>query len=120
MIFKLSGLGVHIGVRDLRIDFFRGLALYMVVFDHIGGDPLSRFTYQGLGFSDAAEIFVYVSGVACGLAYSSSRTERLGCVEARARSARYPDLLLLCSVQRGNDPPHHSRSRHLGKPIPYR
>jgi hypothetical protein len=58
-------------VRDLRIDFFRGLALYMVVVDHIGGDPLSRFTYQGLGFSDAAEIFVYVSGVACGLAYSS-------------------------------------------------
>jgi hypothetical protein len=71
MVFKLSGSGVHIGVRDLRIDFFRGLALYMVVFDHIGSDPLSRFTYQGLGFSDAAEIFVYVSGVACGLAYSS-------------------------------------------------
>jgi hypothetical protein len=58
-------------VRDLRIDFFRGLALYMVVFDHIGNDPLSRLTYQGLGFSDAAEIFVYVSGVACGLAYTS-------------------------------------------------
>jgi hypothetical protein len=71
MVFKLSGLGVHIGVRDLRIDFFRGLALYMVVVDHIGGDPLAKFTYQRLGFSDAAEIFVYVSGVACGLAYSS-------------------------------------------------
>jgi hypothetical protein len=71
MVFKLSRLGVHIGVRDLRIDFFRGLALYMVVVDHIGSNPLSKFTYGVLGFSDAAEIFVYVSGVAGGLAYSS-------------------------------------------------
>ena len=58
-------------MRDLRIDLFRGLALYMVAVDHIGGDPLSKFTYRVFGFSDAAEIFVYLSGVACGLAYSS-------------------------------------------------
>jgi hypothetical protein len=76
MVFKL-GISTypdwkcHISERDLRIDFFRGLALYMVVVDHIGDDPLSRFTYGRLGFSDAAEIFVYVSGVVCGLAYSS-------------------------------------------------
>jgi hypothetical protein len=43
----------------------------MVVVDHIGGDPLSKFTYRVFGFSDAAEIFVYLSGIACGLAYSS-------------------------------------------------
>ena len=36
---------------DLRIDFFRGLALYMVVVDHIGGDPLGKFIYQAVGFS---------------------------------------------------------------------
>jgi hypothetical protein len=41
----------------------------MVVVDHIGGDPLSKFTYRVFGFSDAAEIFVYLSGMACGLAY---------------------------------------------------
>ena len=58
-------------MRDLRIDFFRGLALYMVVVDHIGGDPLGKFTYQAVGFSDAAEIFIFISGVACGIAYSS-------------------------------------------------
>jgi hypothetical protein len=46
-------------VRDLRIDLFRGLALYMVVVDHIGGDPLGKFTYRVFGFSDAAEIFVF-------------------------------------------------------------
>jgi hypothetical protein len=48
--------------RDLRIDFFRGLALYMIIFDHIPGDPLSKLTYARLGFSDAAEIFVFLSG----------------------------------------------------------
>ena len=55
--------------RDLRIDFFRGLALFMIIFDHIPGDPLSRFTYARLGFSDAAEIFVFLSGVSCGIVY---------------------------------------------------
>ena len=58
------------GSRDLRIDFFRGLALYMIFVDHIVGDPLSMLTYRILGFSDAAEIFVFLSGIACGTAYS--------------------------------------------------
>jgi hypothetical protein len=42
----------------------------MILVDHIAGDPLSRFSYQHLGFSDAAEIFVFLSGLACGIAYS--------------------------------------------------
>ena len=58
--------------RDYRIDFFRGFALYMIVVDHIAGDPLARLTYQHFGFSDAAEIFVFLSGLACGIAYSRS------------------------------------------------
>lgn len=37
------------GKRDLRIDFFRGRALYMIVVDHIPNDPLNRFTYSRLG-----------------------------------------------------------------------
>lgn len=56
--------------RDPRIDFFRGVALCMILVDHIAGDPLSRFSYQHIGFSDAAEIFVFLSGLACGIAYS--------------------------------------------------
>ena len=57
-------------VRDVRIDFFRGIALYMILVDHIVGDPINNFTYQRFGFSDAAEIFVFLSGVSCGIAYS--------------------------------------------------
>jgi hypothetical protein len=56
--------------RDLRIDFFRGVALYMIIVDHIPGDPLSRLTYGRFGFSDAAEVFVFLSGVSCGIVYS--------------------------------------------------
>jgi hypothetical protein len=60
----------NIDVRDLRIDFFRGLALYMILVDHVIADPIRKFTYHQFGFSDAAEIFVFVSGVSCGIAYS--------------------------------------------------
>ena len=89
-------------MRDLRIDFFRGLALYMVVVDHIGGDPLGKFTYQAVGFSDAAEIFIFISGMACGIAYSSLlEPERLGCLDARAGSAHYPKFtsIMLCPAR---------------------
>src|SRR3979409_1232783 len=53
--------------RDVRIDFFRGLALYIILVDHIEFNPLSKLTYQRFGFSDAAEIFVFVSGLSCGI-----------------------------------------------------
>ena len=84
--------------RDLRIDFFRGLALYMIIFDHIPGDPLSKFTYARLGFSDAAEIFVFLSGVSCGIVYSRvlSRRASAGCSEA-SRGARCIFTPIICS-----------------------
>ena len=57
-------------MRDPRIDFFRGLAIYMIFVDHVSGDPLAKLTFHMLGFSDAAELFVFISGLACGIAYS--------------------------------------------------
>lgn len=57
-------------MRDARIDLFRGLAIYMIFVDHVDGDPLAKITYRILGFSDATEIFVFISGLACGIAYS--------------------------------------------------
>ena len=56
--------------RDPRVDFFRGIALLMIFVDHVIDDPISRFTFQHFGFSDAAEIFVFLSGVSCGAVYS--------------------------------------------------
>jgi hypothetical protein len=59
-----------LGLRDPRIDFFRGLAIYMIFVDHVIGDPFAKITYRNLGFSDAAEIFFFLSGLVCGIAYA--------------------------------------------------
>lgn len=60
--------------RDLRIDFFRGLALMMVLIDHVesklGVSLLSRFTLKSIGYCDAAEVFVFLSGYLYGTVYS--------------------------------------------------
>lgn len=63
------GAGMVTG-RDLRIDFFRGIALVMIFVNHIPGNPLSFFTQRSWGFSDSAEVFVLLAGVASALAYS--------------------------------------------------
>lgn len=55
--------------RDLRIDFFRGLALVFIFWDHIPGNPLGQVTPRNVGLSDAAEIFVFLAGYAAILAY---------------------------------------------------
>ncbi|MDD0842856.1 OpgC family protein [Pseudomonas sp. Gutcm_11s] len=55
--------------RDLRIDFFRGLALVFIFWDHIPGNPLAQVTPRNIGLSDAAEIFVFLAGYAAVLAY---------------------------------------------------
>jgi len=61
-------------VRDLRIDFFRGLALLIIIADHIdlfNGTYFFKASLKWLqpGFSDAAEIFVFLSGYVYGLVY---------------------------------------------------
>ncbi len=57
------------GTRDLRLDFFRGLALILIFIDHIPGNFLSNFTLHSIGFSDAAEVFVFISGYTAGLVF---------------------------------------------------
>ena len=49
--------------RDLRLDFFRGIALFSIFIDHVDSNsPLAQFTLQSVGFSDAAEVFILISG----------------------------------------------------------
>lgn len=59
-------------VRDPRLDFFRGLALVMIFINHVPGNPLEMFTNRNFGFSDAAEGFVFMSGMAAGMAYPTA------------------------------------------------
>lgn len=58
--------------RDPRLDFFRGLALVMIFINHVPGNPLEVLTNRNFGFSDAAEGFVFMSGMAAGLAFPAA------------------------------------------------
>jgi hypothetical protein len=55
--------------RDLRIDACRGIALWFIFLDHVPNNIGTWLTLRNYGFSDAAEVFMFVSGVTCALAY---------------------------------------------------
>src|ERR1700750_67831 len=59
--------------RDLRIDACRGIALWWIFLDHIPDNIGSWLTPRNYGFSDAAEVFMFLSGVTCALAYGRGR-----------------------------------------------
>ena len=48
--------------RDLRLDLFRGLANWTIFLDHIPHEVLNAITTRNYGFSDAADLFVFISG----------------------------------------------------------
>jgi len=85
--------------RDLRIDICRGIALWWIFVDHIPNNIGSWLTPRNYGFSDAAEIFMFLSGVTCALAYGRAR-QREGWSGMIGRSLRrgwdiYSAFLLL-------------------------
>jgi hypothetical protein len=57
------------GKRVEGIDFWRGAALAIILVNHIPGNVLGLITPRNFGFSDAAEGFVFLSGVSIALAY---------------------------------------------------
>jgi hypothetical protein len=73
--------------RDFRIDLFRGLALWWIFLDHVPETYLNHFTPKNFGFSDAAEILVFLSGLASGAVYGSVAS-RSGLVAASLRALR--------------------------------
>jgi hypothetical protein len=63
----------------------------MILVDHVAGDPLGKLTFQRFGFSDAAEIFVFLLGVSCAIVYSGVLARRgwSGLLRSIARRAAY-------------------------------
>jgi hypothetical protein len=55
--------------RDLRVDFFRGLALWWIFTDHIPGDVLGDYSLRNFAMCDATEVFVLLAGYGAGLSY---------------------------------------------------
>ena len=70
--------------RDLRLDLFRGLALWLIFLDHIPSNMVSWITIRNYGFSDATEIFVFISGYTAAFVYGREMDNR-GFVVASAR-----------------------------------
>jgi len=70
--------------RDLRLDLFRGIALWLIFLDHIPSNIVSWITIRNYGFSDATEIFVFISGYTAAFVYGRAMRER-GVVVAGAR-----------------------------------
>ena len=62
--------------RDLRLDACRGLALWFIFIDHIPDNALTWLTLRNYGFSDTTEVFVFVSGYTCMLAYGGALREQ--------------------------------------------
>jgi hypothetical protein len=56
-------------VRDIRLDFFRGLAMFIILIAHTPGNFLTSWIPARWGFSDATEIFVFCSGMASAIAF---------------------------------------------------
>jgi hypothetical protein len=73
--------------RDVRLDLFRGLALWFIYLDHIPNNVVSWITVRNYGFSDATEIFVFISGYTAVIAYSRMM-EREGWPKAALRIYR--------------------------------
>jgi hypothetical protein len=62
--------------RDLRLDLFRGLALWLIFLDHIPSNAVSWITIRNYGFSDATEIFVFISGYTAAFVYGRAMREQ--------------------------------------------
>lgn len=59
-------------VRDLRLDFFRGIAMFIILIAHTPGNFLTSWIPARFGFSDATEIFVFCSGMASAIAFGGA------------------------------------------------
>ena len=59
------------GKRVDAIDFWRGFALLTIFVDHVPENAFQHITFKNFGLSDAAELFVFLSGVSVALAYGT-------------------------------------------------
>ncbi len=79
--------------RDLRLDLFRGLANWLMFLGHVSTSVLAWFSFRNYGFSDGADLFVFISGYTSALVFGRRMLEGgfvFGTTQAAA--ARVADL----------------------------
>ncbi|WP_179379970.1 OpgC family protein [Jannaschia marina] len=60
-------------IRDPRLDFFRGMAMFIILIAHTPGNAWTLWIFPARwAFSDATEIFVFCSGMASAIAFGRS------------------------------------------------
>jgi hypothetical protein len=62
--------------RDLRLDLFRGLANWAMFLGHVSSTVLAWFSFRNYGFSDGADLFVFISGYTSALVFTRKMLER--------------------------------------------
>ncbi|MCX8507019.1 MAG: OpgC domain-containing protein [Alphaproteobacteria bacterium] len=58
--------------RDMRLDFFRGVAFVIIFIAHSNGNILWDYIPARFGLSDATELFIFISGYAAALAFGGA------------------------------------------------
>src|SRR5438093_11206086 len=61
--------------RDLRLDLFRGLANWLMFLGHVSTTVLAWFSFRNYGFSDGADLFVFISGYTSALVFGRRMLE---------------------------------------------
>src|SRR5262249_33802879 len=95
---------MHGRARIDAIDFWRGFALLTIFADHMPFSVLAQVTYRNFGLSDAAEAFVFLSGMSAALAYGAAVFRWASCVgpacniSATAHDLCGPNSSLVCSA----------------------
>jgi hypothetical protein len=56
--------------RDLRLDLFRGFANWAIFLNHMPENAVNWITTRNFGFSDAADLFVFISGYTAAFVYA--------------------------------------------------
>jgi len=68
--------GTRPRMRDPRLDFFRGLTMFIILIAHVPNNWLALWIPARFGFSDATEVFVFCSGMASAIAFGSVFRDR--------------------------------------------
>jgi hypothetical protein len=83
--------------RDARVDFFRGAALLIIFVAHVPGSVLGPWIPAQFGLSDAAHMFVFISGYAAAIAFGGTFA-RMGFLIGTARIAWRCAQLHACHI----------------------
>jgi hypothetical protein len=122
--------------RDPRLDFFRGLGMCIILIAHIPWNPWTNWIPARFGFSDAADMFVFCSGMASALAFGRVFVRdgwtagtlrilrRMGQVHAAHVLVVLAVLLLAMGLDRGLGVDHYVREElnlqsMLDRPVEY-